>query len=52
VKLKIDRFQLFPKSKFLWMVRDARATLHSIVTNKIVAPGYDLKVKPQVRVFT
>lgn len=35
--------QLFPKSKFLFIVRDARATVHSIVTHKLTLPGYDVK---------
>ena len=38
------KFQLFPKSKFLLMIRDPRATVDSIVTNKMVLPGYDIGV--------
>jgi len=35
--------QLFPKSKFLFMVRDGRATVHSIITRKVTITGFDLK---------
>ena len=34
---------LFPKSKFLFMVRDGRATVHSIITRKVTITGFDLK---------
>lgn len=32
--------KLFPKSKWLFMVRDGRAVVHSIVTRKITISGY------------
>ncbi len=35
--------KLFPKSKFLFMVRDGRATVHSIITRKVTITGFDLK---------
>ena len=35
--------RLFPKSKFLFMVRDGRATVHSIITRKVTITGFDLK---------
>ena len=31
--------KLFPKSKFLFMVRDGRATVHSIITRKVTITG-------------
>merc|ERR1711936_1077273 len=34
---------LFPKSKFLFMVQDGRATVHSIITRKVTITGFDLK---------
>jgi len=34
---------LFPNSKFLFMVRDGRATVHSIITRKVTITGFDLK---------
>ncbi len=37
-------FQLFPNSKFLLMIRDPRATVHSIISHQVTIPGYDLKV--------
>lgn len=33
---------LFPKAKFLLMVRDGRAVVHSIITRKVTITGYDL----------
>ena len=35
--------KLFPNSKFLFMVRDGRATVHSIITRKVTITGFDLK---------
>jgi len=35
--------RLFPNSKFLFMVRDGRATVHSIITRKVTITGFDLK---------
>ena len=34
---------LFPKSKFIFMVRDGRANVHSIITRKEVITGFDPK---------
>lgn len=34
--------QLFPTSKFLFMIRDGRATVHSIITRKVTITGFDL----------
>ncbi len=34
---------LFPRSKFLFMVRDGRATVHSIITRKVTITGFNLK---------
>jgi len=33
---------LFPNSKFIFMVRDGRATVHSIIYRKITITGFDL----------
>jgi len=35
--------QLFPNGKFLFMVRDGRASVHSIITRKVTITGFDLK---------
>merc|ERR1711970_580137 len=35
--------QLFPNGKFIFMVRDGRATVHSIITRKVTITGFDLK---------
>merc|ERR1712126_324420 len=35
--------ELFPNGKFLFMVRDGRATVHSIITRKVTITGFDLK---------
>ena len=35
--------QLFPNGKFLFMVRDGRATVHSIISRKVTITGFDLK---------
>merc|ERR1719361_731626 len=35
--------RLFPNGKFLFMVRDGRATVHSIITRKVTITGFDLK---------
>merc|ERR1719418_45174 len=35
--------KLFPHGKFLFMVRDGRATVHSIITRKVTITGFDLK---------
>jgi len=34
---------LFPKSKWLFMMRDGRAVVHSVITRKVTITGYDLK---------
>ena len=34
---------LFPNGKFLFMIRDGRATVHSIITRKVTITGFDLK---------
>ena len=31
--------ELFPNSKFLFMVRDGRATVHSIISRKVTITG-------------
>ncbi|BES95674.1 Sulfotransferase domain [Nesidiocoris tenuis] len=33
---------LFPNSKFIFMVRDGRATVHSIISRKVTITGFDL----------
>jgi len=33
---------LFPNSKFLFMVRDGRAVVHSVITRKVTITGFDL----------
>lgn len=33
---------LFPSSKFIFMVRDGRATVHSIISRKVTITGFDL----------
>ncbi|VVD05857.1 unnamed protein product, partial [Leptidea sinapis] len=33
---------LFPNAKFVFMVRDGRATVHSIITRKVTITGFDL----------
>jgi hypothetical protein len=35
--------QLFPRSKFILMLRDGRATVHSIISRKVTITGFDLK---------
>ncbi|XP_040581588.1 protein-tyrosine sulfotransferase [Lepeophtheirus salmonis] len=35
--------KLFPNSKFIFMVRDGRATVHSIITRQVTITGFDLK---------
>ena len=34
---------IFPKSKFLLMIRDGRATVHSIISRKVSIKGFDTK---------
>lgn len=33
---------LFPNSKFLMMIRDGRATVHSIISRQVTITGFDL----------
>ncbi|KAK7087280.1 protein-tyrosine sulfotransferase 1-like [Littorina saxatilis] len=33
----------FPRSRFVFMVRDGRAVVHSIITRKVTISGFDLK---------
>lgn len=35
--------ELFPNAKFLFMVRDGRATVHSIISRKVTITGFDLQ---------
>lgn len=34
---------LFPNAKFLFIIRDGRATVHSIIARKVTITGFDLK---------
>lgn len=34
--------KLFPNSKFIFMIRDGRAVVHSIITRKVTISGFDL----------
>lgn len=34
--------ELFPNAKFLFMVRDGRATVNSIISRKVTITGFDL----------
>jgi hypothetical protein len=34
--------ELFPNSKFILMIRDGRATVHSIISRKVTITGFDL----------
>jgi len=34
--------ELFPEAKFILMIRDGRATVHSIITRKVTITGFDL----------
>ncbi|XP_055524081.1 protein-tyrosine sulfotransferase [Wyeomyia smithii] len=34
--------ELFPQAKFLFMARDGRATVHSIISRKVTITGFDL----------
>lgn len=35
--------KLFPNSKFILMVRDGRAVIHSVISRKVTISGFDLK---------
>ncbi|XP_071094005.1 protein-tyrosine sulfotransferase 1-like [Haliotis cracherodii] len=43
LKSAIYLSQLFPYSKYILMVRDGRAVVHSIITRKVTISGFDLK---------
>lgn len=43
LKSSIYLSQLFPHAKFILMVRDGRAVVHSIITRKVTITGFDLK---------
>ncbi|KAJ8872689.1 hypothetical protein PR048_026302 [Dryococelus australis] len=34
--------ELFPEAKFIFMIRDGRATVHSIISRKVTITGFDL----------
>jgi protein-tyrosine sulfotransferase len=38
--------KLLPKSKFILMIRDARATVHSIISRKVTITGFNLNSYP------
>ncbi|KAL3090204.1 hypothetical protein niasHS_006656 [Heterodera schachtii] len=42
LKSTIYLAQLFPKAKFILMIRDGRATVHSIISRKVTITGFDL----------
>lgn len=35
--------RLFPKSKFIFMIRDGRATIHSVISRQVGIGGFDLR---------
>ncbi|XP_062588758.1 protein-tyrosine sulfotransferase 1-like [Saccostrea cucullata] len=43
LKHSIYLSKLFPKAKFLLMVRDGRASVHSIISRKVTVSNFDLK---------
>ncbi|XP_026541274.1 protein-tyrosine sulfotransferase 2 [Notechis scutatus] len=43
LKSSIYLSHLFPNSKFLLMVRDGRASVHSMITRKVTIAGFDLR---------
>ena len=43
LKSSVYLASLFPTSKFILMVRDGRAVVHSIITRKVTISGFDLK---------
>lgn len=43
LKSAIYLSQQFPRSKFILMIRDGRAVVHSIITRKVTISGFDLK---------
>ncbi|KAH1017820.1 hypothetical protein HUJ05_008415 [Dendroctonus ponderosae] len=42
IKMGSYVIDLFPNAKFIFMVRDGRATAHSIITRKVTITGFDL----------
>ncbi|KAK0178749.1 hypothetical protein PV327_007612 [Microctonus hyperodae] len=42
LKMGSYMLELFPNAKFLFMVRDGRATVHSIISRKVTITGFDL----------
>lgn len=42
MKSSVYLSQQFPNSKFIFMVRDGRAVVHSIITRKVTISGFDL----------
>jgi protein-tyrosine sulfotransferase len=43
LKSSVYLSQMFPNSKFVLMVRDGRAVVHSIISRKVTISGFDLK---------
>ncbi len=43
LKSSVYLSQMFPNSKYLLMIRDGRAVVHSIVSRKVTISGFDLK---------
>lgn len=43
LKSSVYLARLFPNSKFLLMVRDGRASVHSMITRKVTIAGFDLR---------
>lgn len=42
IKMGTYVIDLFPNAKFIFMVRDGRATVHSIISRKVTITGFDL----------
>lgn len=42
IKMGTYIVELFPNAKFVFMVRDGRATVHSIISRKVTITGFDL----------
>lgn len=43
LKSSVYLSQMFPNSKFMLMIRDGRAVVHSIISRKVTISGFDLK---------
>ena len=43
LKSTIELSRMFPNAKFLLMLRDGRAVVHSIISRKVTISGFDLK---------